>query len=256
MTHKKSWSRARVSVTAFRRKWEVVTLDDAPISLEAASLTDTLSQVMRGQIISGKLEPGRRITESWVAETFSVARPTAKSGLERLTNEGLLRRSARRSAVVPLLTAEDVIDIYYSRESVEMWAVRTLAERSDSTDAARRALRMMTRAAEDGDLIAHIEADIDFHRELVSATGSTRLKRMHETIMGEAQLCIAQVQANVITDLAVVANEHAAILDGIAAGDPDAAIRALQTDLHGAREYLLADLSNQRKASDIQSSPI
>jgi DNA-binding GntR family transcriptional regulator len=209
--------------------------------LGTPSLTESLSAALRQQIIRGDIAPGLRLTEAWVAEQFDVARPTAKAGLERLCAEGLLRRGPRRSSVVPSLSAEDIADIYFSRQPVETWAVRTLAEQRLPTGDAQRALARMRLATVESVYDDHTEADIAFHRALVAATGSDRLKRMHATVMGEAELCIAQVRRNASTDLVVLTARHTAILEAIATGQPDRAEEALLADLNGCRDMLLAD---------------
>jgi len=210
--------------------------------LLASSLTDSLSDALRKEIIDGTIPPGERLTELWVSTTFQVARPTAKAGLDRLTNEGMLRRGPRRSAIVPRLTAADVADIYFSREPVESSAVSALAEKGELPADAEYALTMMTVAARSDLRAAHTQADVDFHRALVNAIESPRLRRMHDTVMGEAQLCIAQVRSHVGLDLVRLTADHAAIAEAIRAGDRDAALAALQKDLHGCRDLLLDDV--------------
>jgi DNA-binding GntR family transcriptional regulator len=207
-----------------------------------SSLIDSLSTALRDQIIRGDLRPGERLTEGRIAEQFAVARPTAKAGLDRLTNEGLLRRGPRKSAVVPRLSAEDVTDIYLSRRPVESFAVRALAESQQVPANADRSLAIMTVAAERQLHSEHTEADIAFHRALVNAVSSPRLQRMHETVMGEAQLCIAQVRRKAGVDLVALTQEHEAILSAIRAGDPDGAVQALEHDLERCRQALLADI--------------
>lgn len=214
--------------------------------LAATSLTESLSAALRAQILKGEVPPGLRLTEAWVAERFDVARPTAKAGLDRLCAEGLLRRGPRRSSVVPQLSAEDITDIYFSRQPVETLAVRTLAASRIAPPDAQRALNLMRLAAEQSAHTDHTEADVAFHRALVAATASQRLQRMHASVMGEAQLCIAQVRRNASTDLTELTGRHAAILDAIASGEPDAAEAALRIDLEGCRDMLLADIAALR----------
>jgi DNA-binding GntR family transcriptional regulator len=214
------------------------------VVLKAASLTDSLTELMREQIIAGELPPGERLTETWVATRYDVARPTAKASLDRLTNEGLLRRGPRKSAVVPRLSAEDVADIYFSREPVESLAVQVLAEKGAVPPAAERALALMAIAAERDLHTEHTEADIAFHRALVDAVASQRLRRMHSTVMGETQLCIAQVRRKAGVDLFALTAGHDAILEGIRSGDPAQAVEALRSDLHGCRDTLLGDISH------------
>ncbi|MFF1877083.1 GntR family transcriptional regulator [Leifsonia sp. NPDC058230] len=216
--------------------------------LPSASLVDSLSSSLRRKIIAGEIEPEFRLTEAWVSERFEVARPTAKASLDRLISEGLLRRGPRRSSMVPRLSADDVSDIYFSRGPVESIAVSSLAATSTVPPQAERALDLMKMAAERSAHNDHTEADVDFHRSLVAAAASPRLQRMHQTVMGEAQLCIAQVRMNRFVDLQELTARHSAILDAIRVGDSDAAVRALMADLEGCRDTLLADVDRRRSA--------
>jgi len=128
----------------------------------------------------------------------------------------------------------------------------TLANRREVPGDADRSLLLMRMAAEHDQHAEHTESDIALHRALVAATGSARLRRMHETVMGETQLCIAQVRAHAGLDLIALTDRHAAILEAIRNGDPDEAVAALLTDLHSCRDTLLADL----KAAQTQASKL
>ncbi|WP_406054378.1 GntR family transcriptional regulator [Kribbella sp. NBC_00889] len=221
------------------------------IELENTSLTDSLTTALRKQIITSEIPPGEKLSEIWVAHRFTVARPTAKAALDRLTNEGLLRRGPRRTAVVPQLSADDVSDLYFAREPIESRAVVTLARRAEVPGDADRSLVLMRMAADRNQHGEHTEADISLHRALVAATGSKRLRRMHETVMGETQLCIAQVRAHAGVDLMALTDRHAAILDAIRGGNPDEAVTALLTDLNNCRDTLLSDLRAAQRRGEV-----
>lgn len=208
--------------------------------LGPTSLVESVSDALRKEIIAGDVPPGLRLTEGWVAERFGVARPTAKAGLDRLISEGLLRRGPRRSSTVPKLSAEDIADIYRSRVPLESMAVSELAARRHVPDHAQRALLLMQVAAERAAHLEHTESDVAFHVALVNALESERLTRMHQTVMGEAQLCIAQVRQQASVNLAELTARHAAITYAIAAGDEELARQALRADLDGCRDTLLA----------------
>jgi hypothetical protein len=149
-----------------------------------------------------------------VAGEYSVARPTAKACLERLTAAGFLQRTAHRTAVVPELGVAEILDLYFARDSIERRAVQRLAELGTVPDEARRAQENIERAVADKDFGHQVEADIAFHTSLVDAVGSKRLSRMHELIMGEVHLTMGQFQAHRTTDPRTVAAEHGAILRG------------------------------------------
>lgn len=214
-----------------------------PIALETTSLTESLINALRSLIISGEIAPGMRLSTQAVAEKFGVAQITARAGIDRLVAEGILRRGHRKSAVVPKLTAVDVSDIYLSRGPIEELAVKLLATSQQVPADAEAALERMHRAGDGARHHEHTEADIALHRALINATGSERLRRMHEAVMGEAQLCIAQVRRHEGLDLGALTGRHADILGAIGNGDPDAAARALHADLDRCRETLLADLA-------------
>ena len=211
-------------------------------ALGPASLTDALFESLRGRIISGDIPPGDKVTEQRIAMEYAVARPTAKSCIERLTGLGLLRRVAHKSAVVPQFTEDEIKDLYFSRETFEAAAVAHLAQIGEVPAATLRAQDLMRRAAHAGDFTDLVVADIEFHWSLVRGLGSERLTRMYEQISGEIHLTMGQFSAHRRTALANVAAEHDAILAAISAGD-EAAARTLVTDhLMHARERVLAQL--------------
>ena len=85
-----------------------------------------------------------------------------------------------------------------------------------SAEAQNTALRA---AADAGDALGVVDADVAFHRELVRLTGSTRTARAHELLLAEAQLCMARVQSNQLLTAATIAGEHDAIVTAIRSGD-------------------------------------
>lgn len=209
-------------------------------TLKPPSLTETLYEALRKRIVNGRIAPGEKLTEVRVAAEYSVARPTAKACLERLTAAGLLRRSAHKTAVVPELDKSDILDLFTAREATERFAVAILAERRHVPDEARRAQESIEQAARSLDFPSQVDADIAFHTALVDATGSSRLSKMHELIMGEVQLTMGQAKAHGATHPSNVAREHAEILAAIGDGSPDLAQEALARHLHAARDRLTA----------------
>ncbi|QUX28074.1 GntR family transcriptional regulator [Nocardiopsis akebiae] len=212
----------------------------ANFTLAPSSLTDALYQSLRARIVNGEIAAGEKLTEHRIASEYDVARPTAKACLERLTALGLLRRSAHKTAVVPDFHADEIRDLFFSRGTVESAAVTVLAAEGAVPREATEAQALIEAAARDGDFERQVEADIAFHTALVSGAGSERLSRMHELIMGEVHLTMGRFQAHRSTQGSTVAHEHATILEGIRAQDPEAARLRLAEHLDHARGRLLA----------------
>jgi GntR family transcriptional regulator len=59
-----------------------------------------VAEIIRGQIHSGKLPAGSRITEAEITETYEVARSTARRTLAVLRDEGLIFTVPQRGSYV------------------------------------------------------------------------------------------------------------------------------------------------------------
>jgi len=204
---------------------------------ENAVLPGALHSALRDAILDRELAPGASVTESSLVARYSVARPTARLAIERLVGEGLLRRAPHQAARVPVLDAQDIADIFDGRAIIEQAAIERLAV-SGSIPADALAAHRELLAIEGSAPFARIDAS--FHRSLVAGQPNARLARMHALLMGEIELCIAQVQAEGLLTPAEIGAQHQAILDAVTAGDAERAGRLAREHIHGARDRLLA----------------
>lgn len=200
-------------------------------------LPDAISEELRVSILSQRDAPGTAITESVVALRFGVARPTARLAIDKLVADGLLRREPHSAARVPILSREDVVDLFDNRAVIEAAAIAALAATGTVPAGAVAAHRALTASAE------FARHDIAFHRALVAGQSSPRLTRMHSLLMGEIELCMGQVQSAQLLTSEEIARQHQGILDAITAGDPDAAASLARDHIAGARDRLLDHLS-------------
>jgi len=207
----------------------------AALPLATSSLVDALYAALRTRIINGDIAQGEKVTENRIATEYDVARPTAKACLERLIMVGLLNRPAHKTAVVPTLREQDVEDIFFTRDLVETSAVRLLAGRGPTPSSVRRTQDAMEIAARTGAFPDQVAADIDFHSNLVSETGSHRLTRMHELILGEVQMTMGLYSAHRQAPALSVATEHAEIIRAIDDQNPELAVRRMREHLDAAR---------------------
>jgi len=209
---------------------------------------------MHGGTRDHRLAP-QRLTEMDLAGQYSVARPTAKSAVERLVHDGLLRRSSKKTARVPLLTADDIRDLYFSRAFLEREVMATLAARRFVPTAARQYVEALRDAAQKPVIAEVVRIDTSFHRALLDALHSVRLNRLYESLMGEVHLCMAQVQAAHLLSPVRIAEEHAAILDAIEAGDPERATKELTDHLDRACARLTGHIRGMTNGQSEAFSP-
>jgi DNA-binding GntR family transcriptional regulator len=205
---------------------------------QAAVRPEAIYQSLRDDILGLHQAPGSFVTESAVALRFGVARPTAKLAIERLVNEGLLRREAHRAAKVPTLSREDIVDLYDIRAVIESEACARVAADGAIPAEALRAHRQLVQQSKVGGPFA--ANDIRFHRGLVAGQSSPRLAAMHSRLMGEIELCIGQVESYHLQTTNRVVENHQKILDGLMAGDVEGSRELARAHVVQARDRLLA----------------
>lgn len=213
-----------------------------PIELSTQSVGEALVASLRERILTEDIPAGLPVTEASVAADYGVARQTAKGAIEHLVAEGLLTRTAHRSARVPVLAIGQVRDLYCARRFFESHAYDLLARKKQLSQAVHKAHESFHRAAGGDNLVTVVEADIRLHTELVRSLGSPHLERAHRLVINEMRLCLAQVQSHHLLDPTVIHREHGAILAAITDGDGERAARLGDQHLEHAEQRLLEHL--------------
>jgi len=204
--------------------------------VEVARIPAGVAESLRADVLAVRIRPGDAVTEAAVAARFAVSRPTARIAIDQLVRAGLLRREANRGARVPTLSRADIVDLYDNRALVEGAALHALAQQGSVPPDAVRSNRALAAAPDDAPFAAD---DIAFHRALVASQPSLRLTRMHESLMGEIELCIGQVQANALWRPSDIAAQHAHVLEAVVSGDADRASRLVREHIVSSRDRLL-----------------
>jgi DNA-binding GntR family transcriptional regulator len=218
--------------------------------LHVPSLVDAVYAAIREKILNGQLTGGSALTELDLAAQYSVARPTAKSAMERLVHDGLLRRATNKTARVPVLDSDDIRDLYFSRAFLEREVAVTLAGRRFVPEEALQTIQRLRDAASKSAVTEVVAVDVAFHRALFNAIGSPRLDRLFQSLMGEVHLCMAQVQAHHLLSPDLIADEHMAILDAIQAGARRRASDEITNHLSRACTSLIAHLEGTDVADE------
>ncbi|WNV84005.1 GntR family transcriptional regulator [Umezawaea sp. Da 62-37] len=210
--------------------------------LQTTTTRDALVAEVRKRILSGELGPGEALTENGLASAFGVARPTVRSALQVLVARHLVRAGGGRSLTVPVLTEDDVRDLFFVRTPLEVRAVREIVEKGLSLERAEELLAALEALPETADWSARVEAHTAFHVALVDCAGSPRLSRIYPAMQEEMQLCLAQLHAVYPGphDLAV---EHRELLEVIGSGDVDRACEAMRAHLDNAEARLTSSPS-------------
>jgi DNA-binding GntR family transcriptional regulator len=198
------------------------------MAVKPISATEAVAATLRERIFDGVIVPGARLPELELAADMGVARPTVRAAIQTLCHEGLLQRERNRSAFVPELTEEDVLDLFSVRIPLEC-----LIERRAPLTGVHDAIGVLGKLTARSRWSSVVDADLGFHRALAQATGSPRLERLYLSLSGEIRLCIAQLRP-AWSSPAEMAAEHRALLDVIEAGDVDDGIARMTAHLERA----------------------
>ncbi|WP_375134864.1 GntR family transcriptional regulator [Arthrobacter sp. HMWF013] len=212
---------------------------DVPGRIAAVSIVEAIAADLRSRIFSGDLGSGQSLTETEVASSYEVARPTAKASIEKLVAEGLLDRGTHKTARVVDLGPDSVRDIYLARAYLESEVLRRLARTKAVPQTAVQANRDIA-AVQTGAPLDVVEPDMRFHTSLIDAVGNERISRMYRSLVGEVRLCMVRVQSLQLLDTELIHAEHQKILELIEAGQGEAAADLLDEHLGRARERLVA----------------
>ncbi|MBM2577557.1 GntR family transcriptional regulator [Jannaschia sp. Os4] len=185
----------------------------------------------------GIYRPGDRLVESELADRLGVSRTPVREALQRLETQGLLARDGR-SLVVAALDRDQTAELYAVRSELEGLAARLAAKH-----AAEEEVRVLVAMVEEdralvGDPQAMARANRRFHKQIHLASHNRYLVQQlglvyrSMTLMAETSLA-AEGRTGTALD------EHAAIVEAIAAGDGAAASAALKDHLSRAFEVRL-----------------
>lgn len=225
-------------------------MDTAEIRAAAGeSAADRAYAHAKSAILSRQVEPHRLLTEGELADAVGVSRTPVREALLRLQAEGLIRLVPKRGALVLPVTAAEVADVLETRRLIESFAVRKAVSAATAhlVDRLGGQLRAMRDAAKRRDARAYVEADRDFHEQIVTATGNEILGSLYRSLrdrqlrMGVVNLLAEDTGALTSAGAArMKANiaDHEAILAAIAGRSVRAAEAAVAAHLDRAGQQL------------------
>lgn len=207
--------------------------------IEQRSTAELIADQLRNAIMHGRMTAKEQLSEVVLASKFGVSRGPIREALQRLMEEGLLRRAPNRGVFVVAFDQADVRDIYATREAVELAAAEHVL-RGDveaATASLSECCDAMESAAQAGNAAAQTRADMDFHVRLVEASESPRLQKIERTLLIESQICMTELDTRYADPIASV-QEHRDIVDALAKRDPTLVRDSLRAHMRNAVSLL------------------
>ena len=218
------WYGSMVNKTAMKEVAIGINAQDAIAPQVVRALRDT--------IIRAHLAPGSAISEADIARRFGVSRQPVREAFIKLQEMGLLEIRPQRATLVNRISVRDVMNARFVREAVEVAVVREAALQRPPglVEMLRGQIEEQARAAETEDGPAFLRLDEQFHRSLADGIGRDFAWTVLEGIKAQMDR-VRFLSVAGATPLQDLVRQHAAVVDGIAAGKPDQAERAMRTHL-------------------------
>jgi DNA-binding GntR family transcriptional regulator len=207
------------------------------------SYSEHVCEVLRDDILSGRLPGGSRLTEAYVMERTGVSRTPVREGLRRLEAEGLVTTHRHRGAFVTLrLTGPEALLVYDVRLVLEPQLTRLSAERMTPEDlgAIREILDRFEVASEPADAS---RIDADFHMTIYEASGSELLN----VLRGYWTRIQLELSERVYTTEVPrrFVREHRTIVRALERGDAQGAEQSMASHIEHGRRTLLKSLASR-----------
>lgn len=187
---------------------------------------------LRRAITTLELAPSESVSEKELALKLGVSRTPVREALIRLADEGLIDVLPQRGSFVAPIRLKDVEDAQFIRETLEVAVVRRLAGHAADAAlvAARQNLREQELAVKDKDHALFLELDEAFHRTLCEAAGLARSWRVIQAVKMQMDR-VRFLSLPEAGHLRTLMNQHRAILDAVAEGDPPRAAEQMAAHL-------------------------
>ena len=219
------------------------------MSILVRTLSDRVFEIVREQIVTGKLADDMPIRQDALANELGVSKIPLREALARLEQDGLLSSQANRGYVVRPMSTAELDEIYELRLKIEPDAADYAATAATDEDRriAQEAFKRLDRAAAT-DLGQVAICNREFHTALVRPGRRELTTQLVErlTIFAERYV-VAHLQP--AGRGARAHNEHYELLDAWLNRDSGKVKAILEQHIRGTAEDLRAQLASEKSQS-------
>ena len=196
-------------------------------------LVDDVHEAIKAMIMDHGIAPGARVSIDGLARDLGVSPTPVREALARLESAQLVVKEPLRGyRTTPLLTPEQLADLYRFRLLIEPWAAGRAAERADDTGRARLVAEIAAADAPEADTYTAYRAfsahDARFHLLVAELAGSEQVREAFQRTHWHLHI-YRQYYDRGIGPQALA--EHRRVTEAVLAGDPAAAADAMRAHL-------------------------
>ena len=200
--------------------------------------------LLRDRILRGEIAGGSRLIQGPLSEEIGTSRIPVRDALKRLESDGLVKCDETGRYSVVQFSTEDAEEVYAIRRRLEPFAVELAAKAmtSEAMGEIKSLFNELTKAARRRQLEKYIEINTSFHMAIYEASGMVRLVRIIRGLYsGVPSLTPIVLEGRIVRSQ----EEHAEIVDRLAARDGAGAARAMDRHIENA----LAELQKSKRVT-------
>ena len=205
---------------------------------------------IRESILDGSLVPGERLVERKLAETLGTSQSAIREALIQLELEGHVSKKPNSATFVTDFSQRDLENTISVRRALEGFAAEEAARQSTPADIQRleELFQQSQASARARDFQKYIRGDFSWHIAMWESTHNDclvdSLRRIVVPLFGFSAIRVAmQPGFNLANDLHL----HRALLDAIAAGEPEKAKRAFHAAMKDWAEQAVHLYSEEKE---------
>jgi DNA-binding GntR family transcriptional regulator len=189
------------------------------------SLPDLIASELRQAIVRGEISPGEALRQEEIAVQFNTSRIPVREALRQLQAEGLVALHSNKGAIVTVLSADDVRELFEIRLLLEPSALRHALPHHtpDTWSGAKEILQKLDNEAELNPLS---DNNRDFHVALYTPANRPILLEMIESLFRKTDRYGRKTEG-LASRHAKAQAEHRQLLDACEHGDADGAVLIL-----------------------------
>jgi DNA-binding GntR family transcriptional regulator len=201
----------------------------AEAGAKAGSRGRQVIETLRTAIISGRFAPGDRLIESALSAELGTSRGPVREALRQLESEGLVMSFPYRGAVVLGVSDEEVQEVLIPvRLTLERYSWAHALPKLTDDDFAELAKQIwvMEQAGKDNDLRKLVEADLNFHEIVISASGQLHTVQIWRTIWPRIRAYFYRYER--FRSFQETVEEHRELLEALQTRDPATVLAQLE----------------------------
>ena len=157
---------------------------------DKANLCQRVYDYVREEVMTLRLKPGEKITETMLVEELQISRTPIREGLRLLARDGVVTLYPNRFAEITVFSPKDIYDMGAVRISLDVLGSRLALFRGSNADFSRleKLAQACAAAMEQGDFRKRAQMDSDFHLALMEISGNSYLYELQKQIYTRVQM--------------------------------------------------------------------